>query len=219
MQRHMTFPPETEALLVTREIGQPGHGGERRAGLPTDLVIQSVSRLRVIALLYAFVFFMVAMFPSFVVPQARLLMFSSFISWGPAVISIAVALFVAVLTRRPRIPLSSKLAIGLAFEMAGSYGIASAEFLDPGSLAGKPSGWTGLSWVAVWTVLFTIVVPTKPSRALAAALGSVSAVPVVIGSAMAAGTVSLRLASVEGANDWTDDRAREWWASHRPAPS
>ena len=198
MQRHMTFPPETEALLETREIGQPGHGGERRAGLPTDLVIQSVSRLRVIALLlYAFVFFMVAMFPSFVVPQGRLLMFSSFISWGPAVISIAVALFVAVLTRRPRIPLSSKLAIGLAFEMAGSYGIASAEFLDPGSLARKPSGWTGLSWVAVWTVLFTIVVPTKPSRALAAALGSVNAVPVVIGSAMAAGTVSLTLRASE----------------------
>ncbi len=44
--------------------------------------------------------------------------------------------------------------------------------------------------MAVWTVLFTVVVPTKPRRALAAALASVSAVPVMIGSAMAAGYAS-----------------------------
>ena len=31
--------------------------------------------------------------------------------------------------------------------------------------------------------------------------------------------LACRLASVEGANDWTDERARDWWASHRPATS
>jgi serine/threonine protein kinase len=31
--------------------------------------------------------------------------------------------------------------------------------------------------------------------------------------------LSCRLASVQGANDWTDDRARQWWASHQPAAS
>jgi serine/threonine-protein kinase len=29
--------------------------------------------------------------------------------------------------------------------------------------------------------------------------------------------LSLRLAEVEGANAWTQDRAREWWATHQPA--
>jgi serine/threonine protein kinase len=29
--------------------------------------------------------------------------------------------------------------------------------------------------------------------------------------------LSRRLASIEGANDWTDDRARAWWASHQSA--
>jgi serine/threonine-protein kinase len=42
--------------------------------------------------------------------------------------------------------------------------------------------------VAVWTVLFTVVVPTPPRRALVAALASVSAVPVVYAAAMATGT-------------------------------
>jgi serine/threonine-protein kinase len=31
--------------------------------------------------------------------------------------------------------------------------------------------------------------------------------------------LSRRLASVEGASDWTDDRARDWWASYHPAAS
>ena len=31
--------------------------------------------------------------------------------------------------------------------------------------------------------------------------------------------LSRRLASVEGANDWTNERARDWWASHQPAAS
>ena len=40
--------------------------------------------------------------------------------------------------------------------------------------------WLGLSWVAVWTMLFTVVVPTSPKRTLISALLSVSAVPVVV---------------------------------------
>ena len=93
-------------------------------------------------------------------------------------------------------PLSAKVNLGLAFDVAASYGIATAEFLDPSSLAVKGS-WTGLSWVAVWTALFTDVVPTKPYRALAAALASVSAVPVMIGSMMAAGYASFTLTPLE----------------------
>ena len=31
--------------------------------------------------------------------------------------------------------------------------------------------------------------------------------------------LSRGLARIEVANDWTDDRARDWWASHQPAAS
>jgi serine/threonine-protein kinase len=58
-------------------------------------------------------------------------------------------------------------------------------------------GYLGLSWVAVWIVLFTVVVPTSPRRALVAALASVSSVPVIIGLTMASGASSLRLSSIE----------------------
>src|SRR5438093_1154167 len=51
----------------------------------------------------------------------------------------------------------------------------------------------GLSWGAVWTVLFTVVVPTSPRRAVLAALASVSSVPVIIGLMIASGITSLRI--------------------------
>jgi serine/threonine-protein kinase len=189
------LPPENSALLLTREVEHASPVGEHAGGLPIDVLSQSISRLRVLALLYAFVFFMTQI-STLLLPQQRARMLGSFVLWGPGAISIAVALFVAALIRSARIPLSVKAHIGLAFEVAASYGIAAAEFLDPSSLAVKGS-WTGLSWVAVWTALFTVVVPTKPRRALAAALASVSAVPVVVGSAMAAGYASFTLTPVE----------------------
>jgi serine/threonine-protein kinase len=30
--------------------------------------------------------------------------------------------------------------------------------------------------------------------------------------------LSRQLAGLEGANAWTEERARDWWAKHRPAP-
>jgi hypothetical protein len=70
--------PENQALLLTREVGPPPHVGERRTGLPTDLLIQSVSRLRVLALLYAFVFFMTQI-STLLLPQQRARMLGSFV--------------------------------------------------------------------------------------------------------------------------------------------
>src|SRR5712691_10257259 len=75
------------------------------------------------------------------------------------------------------------MSIGLGFEVATSYGIAAAEFLDPRGLD-MEGRMQGLSWVAVWVLLFTVVVPTQPRRAVVAALASVSSVPVVVGMVM-----------------------------------
>jgi hypothetical protein len=67
--------------------------------------------------------------PALFLDRARL--FSSFLLWGPGVIAIAVALLVAVVIRSSRVPWRGVLNAGLAFGVAGSYGIAASEFLDP----------------------------------------------------------------------------------------
>ena len=164
-------------------------------GLPPDLVRQSAERLRVLALLYALIFFMAGILPALVFPSERVRFFGSFLLWGPGTIGIAVALLVATVIRSERVPLRMTLSVGLAFEIVSSYAIAAAEFADPVTLE-MHRGYLGLSWVAVWVVLFTVVVPTAPRAVLLAALASVSSVPVVIGLVIASGVTTFRIAPV-----------------------
>jgi hypothetical protein len=150
------------------------------SGFPVDLLGQSAARLRILALLYAFVFFMAGILPALLIPADRVRFLGSFVQWGPGVIGIVLGVLVAAVIRSPRLPLPTAMNIGLAFEIASSYAIAAAEFADPMQIENH-RGYLGLSWVAVWVVLFTVVVPTSPRRAVVAALASVSSVPVIIG--------------------------------------
>src|SRR5690349_1837212 len=135
------------------------------SGFPVDLLSQSAARLRILALLYAFVFFMAGIFPVLLMPSERARFFGSFLRGGPSVIGIGVALLVAAVIRSARVQFSAAMAIGVAFEIVSSYAIAAAEYADPGMLE-MHRGMIGLSWVAVWILLFTVVVPTSPRRAV-----------------------------------------------------
>src|SRR2546430_4825731 len=162
------------------------------SGFPVDLLSQSAGRLRVLALLYAFVFFMAGIVPALLLPGERARFLGSFLQWGPGVIGIVVALLVAAVIRSASLPLPTAMNIGLAFEVASSYAIAAAEFADPMGLE-MHGGMIGLSWVAVWIVLFTVVVPTPPRPAVLAALASVSSVPVTIVLIIASRATSFRI--------------------------
>jgi eukaryotic-like serine/threonine-protein kinase len=180
MHEHVTLMPPDAGEPTSRGIS---------SGFPVDLLRESAGRLRVLALLYAFVFVMAGIFPTLLFPEDRARFLGSFVQWGPSVIGILVAVVVAAVIRSPRVPLPTAMNLGLAFEIVSSYAIAAAEFADPMALV-VHRGYLGLSWVAVWVVLFTVVVPTSPRRAVLAALASVSSVPVTIGLVMASGTIS-----------------------------
>jgi hypothetical protein len=166
--------------------------GAVSSGFPDDLLRQSTERLRVLALLYAVVFFLAGIFPALLQPSDRARFLGSFVQWGPGVIGIVVALVVAAVIRSPRVPVRTAIHLGVVFEIASSYAIAAAEFADPRALD-THRGMLGLSFVAVWVVLFTVVVPTSPRRALLAALASVSSVPAVVGFMIATGATSFRI--------------------------
>jgi eukaryotic-like serine/threonine-protein kinase len=176
-------------------ILHPDRGGRSDRGisstLPADVLAQSASRLRTVALLYAFVFFMAGVFPMLFTTANRAVLFGRFIQWGPPLISIFVGLLVAAVIRSAWIPLPTVMTLGLLFEVVSSYGIAVAEFGDPFTV-NQFGHSVGLSWVAVWTLLFTVVVPTRPRRAVLAALASVSSVPVVLGLVLQSSTVSFK---------------------------
>ena len=153
--------------------------GNRTGALPPELLGQSARRLRILCLLYAFTFFMAGFFPNLVFADNRARFLGSPESWLPGVISIAAALIVWAVATNPKVPLSRVMNIGLLFEVVSCYGIALAEYLEPAHL--DANGWMGLSWVAAWTPLFTVVIPTRPLKAALVTLASVSAPPVVIG--------------------------------------
>src|SRR5687768_11471276 len=156
----------------------------RATGLPPDVVAQSARRLRILALLYAFTFFMAAYVPNLLDPVDRARHFAGFVHWGPGAIAIAISLLVAALATHPRVPLSRVGVLAFTFEVVSSYGIAAAEFLGASGISFDVS-WVGLSWVAVWVLLFAVVVPSPPRRTVVATLLSLSAVPVMVGFVVA----------------------------------
>ena len=175
---------EHETLI--RPDAEDPAGGGISSGFPPDLLRQSAGRLRAVALLYAFIFFMAGILPALLVPGERARFLGSVLQWGPSVSGIVVALLFAAVLRSERLPPPTAMNLGLAFEITSSYAIAASEFADPAALE-MHRGMLGLSWVAVWVVLFTVVVPTSPRRAVLAALASVSSVPVIIGLMLASG--------------------------------
>jgi hypothetical protein len=187
----------TDALL---QPGDPRSESGRKTStwswsqpLPDDLLQDAQRRLHVLALLIGFVFFTV----TFVEPIVRgaegmAWLFGRAMRWAPNVISIGLALAVAAATKYSRVSATAVLNLGLVFEVVISFGIAAAEYSDlsasnqygPGIYGG-----VGMSWVAIWVLLYTMVVPTPPRKALLAMIASVSAVPIVLALRIQSGSV------------------------------
>jgi hypothetical protein len=167
-------------LLQPRGGARASTTGYRTTGsLSPELLSQSANRLRILALLYAFTFFMAGFFPNLISAEKRALFWANPEHWVAGVISIGIALAVAALTMSKRVSLPTVMNIGLVFEVVSCYGIALAEYLEPARL--NMNGWIGLSWVAAWAPLFTVVIPTRPVKAALMTLASLTAAPVVIG--------------------------------------
>src|SRR5262245_26313340 len=82
----------------------------RTTGLPPELLSKSAKRLRLLALQYAFVFFMSDPLGAILFPIERAAYLGSALRWVPSVTSIAAALLVAVMTNSRRIALGTILA-------------------------------------------------------------------------------------------------------------
>ena len=178
----MSSDPDLKATLL-RPDAAPSRASRRTSSwtLPPDLREEAVRRVRSVALVYALAYFLAGPALALITEEGRKLLFSRTIFWLPPALSIAGALLVAWLVSRPGIPTRVKLYAGLAFGVLGSYGIAASEYHDitaPIRYSGGPGGF-GISWVAVWVLLFTVVVPAQPRLALLTAALSLSAIPVM----------------------------------------
>ncbi|MDQ3427410.1 MAG: serine/threonine protein kinase [Gemmatimonadota bacterium] len=181
--------PKTTLVRAADPSSRSGRRTSTSA-LPPDLLAAAAGRLRVSALMYAAAYFLSAFLPALLFAEGRAVLFSSPEYWLPGTLSLAGALAVAWLVSRPELSDPVKLRAGLSFEVLGSFGIAAAQYHDiaaPISQGLMGAGGFGLSWVAVWVLLFNVMVPTPPRTAVAVAAVSVTAVPLTYAAGVALG--------------------------------
>ena len=171
--------PDSRHAILTTHLARQRIAPDTSHGLATPIQHESLRRLRILALTYAFTFFMASFVPAVLLAEARAMMLSEWQYLLPDAIAIGVAIAMAWLTRSRRLSPAAIMNVGLVFLVVSNYGIAIAEFINPFRL--DNNGWFGLSWVAVWTPLFTVAVPTRPRKALLATSASMSAVPAMVG--------------------------------------
>ena len=186
----LSDPHSRTALIRAEEIRSASGRAHRSWTLPPDLMAESVRRLRPSALLYAAAYFLAGFLPNLLMAHAREMVFGNPVHWVPRVLAVLGALTLAVLVSLPGIADRWKVGFGLAFEVLGSIGIAAAEYQHitaPVMQAEAQSGF-GLSWVAAWVLLFSVVVPTPPRITLLVATLSLAVVPITYAAGVAAGS-------------------------------
>jgi serine/threonine-protein kinase len=162
--------------------GAPSASGAGAGGwtLPPDLQREASRRVRTVAWLYATAYFLAGPFTSLLTERTRAVYFGLPELWVPAACSIAGALAVAAIAGASGVPQRIRTAAGLGFEILGSLGIAAAEYhhITAGIQYGAyGDGGFGLSWVALWVMLFSVVVPAPPRVALLTGAVSLAMVP------------------------------------------
>src|SRR5688572_19394581 len=103
----MMCAPMSQPTLLLPQAGRRASTLDRgtAASLAPELLGQSVRRLRVLVLLYAFIFFMAGFFVALLFADDRARLFQEPANWLPGAVSITVALLVWAFTLS-RVPLS-----------------------------------------------------------------------------------------------------------------
>ena len=151
--------------------------------LPLELLVRAPQRLSYAAFLYAVAYFLAY------APE-RLMMGDT----GPAhdIMDVLAAAFVlgsvavGFAARQLKLPPERVVDLGLLYEVAGAVGIEYGVLWWSGMGVRDP---TGISWVCVWIVIFPLIVPATPGKALLAALAAASVRPLLFLVAAARGDV------------------------------
>src|SRR5262249_9001805 len=93
----MPVAPQTQTLVVPKH--RASVVDRVTTGLPPDLLNRAAIRLQILAWLYAFTFFMADFLLRLLFPAERRVLFGHPANWAPGVISITVAVLVAVASR------------------------------------------------------------------------------------------------------------------------
>jgi len=131
-------------------------------GLAPELKRQIMGRLRATALIYSVTFLLADWVPAIFMREAWT-RFDHLSGWVFSVGSILMGFVVAAAAGSERLRWNDRLRLGLAFQVAGAYGIAFAMYhmigrRGPG-LVPEDLHTVSPSWPAIWMILFSVSVP------------------------------------------------------------
>ena len=174
--------PDPGPSFLSKAIGRAASGSRpSHGGLPPVLLLLAVRRVKVVALVI-----LAALLLGWVVSNLAegdmLDEFARFGEWGPPVFLIVASLAMLAVARWRRVPPAGLVTAALAYEVAVSFGLAFSSYWD--TFAAVPAylmeaDVVGFSAVALWMLVFTVIVPSEPRRALVALLLSATAIPLV----------------------------------------
>jgi len=177
-----TTVDEPECLLVSRRQSfEPGRSASRKSatGLPSSLLRRSTRRLQIVSLTIAGLIF-VAWFVNALLKGKLHEEWRTPYQWGGPVALLVVSLAVFGLVRFSRGAAQRIESIALSYEVVSSWCMPVITYWR--TFRDVPADrisfdLVGFSPVVVWVLLFTVLVPARPTRALIALLLSLAAVP------------------------------------------
>jgi eukaryotic-like serine/threonine-protein kinase len=108
--------------------------------------------------------------------------FAAPLQWAFPATVVIVSLAMALLARSQRLPHNTIVRLGLVYQVVISFGIAAGHYIGEFELAAPDDirfDRIGLTFVAPWMLLFSVLVPAPPREALVALLWSAAAVPLI----------------------------------------
>jgi serine/threonine-protein kinase len=184
----------TAELIGPRTAGESSSGALLAArGLPPDLLREAGRRLELASLLVAVAFaFALAVNPIvrlagwYALPRPRTHAVVS-------VVMIAVSVIVAGAARKRLLAPVRLIDLGLVYEVIVAFGIAIGDNLTA-LTAERPL--ETISWLCVWIVIFPLVVPATPGKAIVASLAAASTWPLAYLIGLRLGNPSATTATV-----------------------
>lgn len=175
----------TPQIIETVKIVPPRRDLPRSYGLPRDLLVSSVHRLKRVVLLYSVAYTLTFLLSMLMDREPEGLFTPSSIAFGFAILtSLGMLILVHVYRDNPRVALDW----GMVYMVCGALGIVFDDFWTP---IASDFGPTEVSWACVWIVGFPLLVPGPPRKILLASLTAASMAPLSLAAALLAGNVQL----------------------------
>jgi len=171
-------------------------------GMPRDLLRQASHRLELASLVMAAVYAFTLILNNSLRAAGWELRPHALLHNVVGATIIAVSMIVAWLSRRGRLEPTRLLDLGLIYEVAVAFGIALQDNLAPLS-SDRPLD--SVSWLCLWIVIFPVLVPAQPAKAVVASLAAASTWPLAfyIGLSLGVPSPAPRIVAVSFLKNYT----------------